>query len=193
MIQSKQKIKASVALFVIAFILLIIFGVCPAVSKLKAVSKNLSEQKGKFIFLEEQIKVLDDFQKSDSVYQQHINKLNTSFIYAQAPIEFIEFLEKEASKNNLQAVISSVSNVSEKKGSRLIMVFQATFSGSFPNVYNFLRKIEQSPWLIKIDQATIERVDESNKSLEAENLKTGKVILKLNFQTFSNYLGEIQR
>lgn len=190
---SRQKIKINITVFSLVFILAIIFGVGPAFSRLLDLSKNLSNQKEKLNFLEKQIEALENFQKSDLIYQQHINKLNSSFILAQAPIDFIEFLEKSASKNNLKASIASVSSVSEKRGDRLTMVFQATFSGDFPDVFNFLKKIEQSPWLIKIDQVSISRVDEKDKVFEAEGLKTGQVILRLSFQAFSNYLGETSK
>lgn len=190
MTSSKQKIKINIVAFSIIFVLAIIFGVSPSFSKLLAVSQNLSTQQGKLNFLEEQIKVLEDFQKSDLIYQQYINKLNSSFVWAQAPIDFIEFLEKEASKNNLQASISSVSNVSEKKGDRLTMIFQATFTGDFPDAFNFLKKIEQSPWLIKIDQVSIDRADEKSNLYEKEGLRVGQVGLRISFQAFSNYLGE---
>jgi len=63
--------------------------------------------------------------------------------------------------------------------------------GSFPKCLAFLKRLEQSPWLIKIDQANMDRVEEKNKPQSFKNLGEGEVVLTLSFKTFSNYLTSV--
>jgi len=185
---AKQKIKIDVAVFAVFLALIVFLGIVPLSSQLSSGSKNLAAKKGVLLFLENQIKALNDFQNSDLEYQQKITKLDSSFVSQEAPIEFIEFLEQEAQKQRLKISLSSAAGVSEQKGGRLTMGFMATLTGRFPNVLVFLNKIEKSPWLIKVEQIDIGRVGESNKFYGVEGSSTGQVVLTLSFKTFSNYL-----
>lgn len=186
--REKQKIKINVAVFVAFLILAVFLGIVPLSSQLSLDSKNLATKKSTLSFLESQIKALNDFQNSSLDYQQKISKLESSFVSQEAPIEFIEFLEQEALKQGLKLSLSSVGVVSEKKGSRPTIGFKATLTGEFPDTLVFLKKIEKSPWLIKVEQVSIDRVGDKNKSLDTKDVQVGHVVLNLSFKTFSNYL-----
>ncbi len=188
MITAKQKIKVNVIIFVAFLLVAIFFGIIPLSSKLSKESKDLSVKKNKLSFLENQIKTLEDFQNSSVEYQQKINKLDSSFIYQEAPIDFIEFLEKEALNQRLRISLSSTRGSSEQKGSRLTIGFQAKLVGQFPNALVFLKKVEKSPWLIKVDQVNISRLQESTNPNNADSVQAGQVSLNVNFKTFSNYI-----
>jgi len=187
---SKQKIKIDIAVFAVFLILAIFLGIVPLSRGLSKDSKSLATKKSTLSFLESQIKALNDFQNSSLEYQQKINKLDSSFVSEEAPIEFIKFLEQEAGKQGLKISLSSAGGTSEKKGNRLTIGFQATLTGSFPNVLVFLKKIEQSPWLIKVEQVNIDRIGDKNKPYGAENVQIGQVILSLSFKVFSNYFAQ---
>ncbi|MEK7103822.1 MAG: hypothetical protein AAB842_00280 [Patescibacteria group bacterium] len=186
--KEKQKIKIDITVFAAFLILAVFLGIVPLSSQLSLDSKNLATKKSTLSFLESQIKTLNDFQNSSLEYQQKISKLNASFVSQEAPIEFIEFLEQEASKQGLKISLSSVGGVSEQKGNRLTMGFRATLIGSFPNVLVFLKKIEQSIWLIKVEQVNIDRMGDKNKPYSPENAQVGQVVLSLSFKAFSSIL-----
>ena len=58
---------------------------------------------------------MEEFQKNNLVYQANVKKVDASFISEEAPIEFLEFLEKEAQNQGLDFHISSVKEASDKK------------------------------------------------------------------------------
>ncbi|MDD5433524.1 MAG: hypothetical protein PHE77_02615 [Candidatus Pacebacteria bacterium] len=186
---ANKKIKLDILIFLIVLTVIIFTGVVPLVSDFSKNSENLSNRKKDLFFLEQQISALQDFQNNSAFYQPSVQKLNSSFVSQEAPIEFIEFLEEEAQKQQLDISISSVKDESEEKGTRFTMAFQVSLSGDFPEVLIFLQRIEQSPWLLKIDQASVQRVGEKEKLYNAKSAQAGQVVLVLSFKTFSNYLG----
>lgn len=192
-LNAKQKIKIYFIIFFLAAVLLVFLGLMPLLTGLLKTSKELAGQKDTLALIEGQIAALEEFQKNNSVYQANVKKIDASFISEEAPIEFIEFLENEAQKQGLDIIISSVKEASEKKSLRVTTVFQMAIGGPFPKCLTFLKRLEESPWLIKIDQANIDRVEEKNKPLSFKNLKEGDVVLNLNFKTFSRYLTLIIR
>ena len=192
MLTAKQKIKIDAIIFVLVFITLIFFGISPLLSELFKTTKDLSSRKAVLKILENQITALQDFQNNSLAYQQNIQKLDSSFVSDEAPVEFIEFLEKLANNQGLEIALSSVKDASEKKGNRLTTAFQATIVGDYSAVLVFLKKIEQSPWLIKIDQVDINRIEEKAKPFGFSAGNVGQVVLKIGFKTFSNYLGTTQ-
>ncbi len=177
---SKKKIKVDAIIFSFIFIALIVFGLSPLLSELFKITKELSSRKILLNTLEEQISALQDFQNNSPAYTRDIQKIDNSFVSEEAPIEFIEFLEKLANNQGLKVSLSSVKDASEKKGNRLTTAFEIAVVGDYPVVLSFLKKLEQSSWLMKID-----RVDISKG-------KNSQVILGLGLKTFSNYLGTTQ-
>lgn len=187
--KSKKKIKIDIVIFALVFIVLISFCLFPLLSKLFKTTKEITSKKAELKLLENQINALQDFQNNSLAYEQDIQKLNQAFVSSEAPVEFIEFLEKLANSQGLEISLSSVKDASEKKGERLTTVFQATIAGNYPAVLSFLKKLEQSAWLIKIDQVDINRIEDKTKPYGFTTTKAGQVVLKLGFKTFSNYLG----
>jgi len=188
MLTAKQKIKIYFAVFFLAVVLLIFLGLAPLLAGLLKTSKELTGKKDTLVLIEGQIAALEEFQKNNLAYQANVKKVDASFISEEAPIEFIEFLEKEAQNQGLDIIISSVKEASDKKSLRITTVFQVAFGGSFPKCLTFLKRLEQSPWLLKIDQVGLDRISEKNKLLSFKNLREGDVVLNLSFKTFSRYL-----
>lgn len=185
---AKQKIKIDIVVFALVALLMVFLGLMPLLSSLAKTSRELSVQKAILLTLENQIAVLKDFQDSEPLYQANVEKIDASFIAQEAPIAFIEFLEQEAQAQGLDILISSVKEASEKKAMRLTTAFQAAVAGSFSDCFTFLKRLEKSPWLVKIDQINMDRVGEKEKPLSFKNLSEGEVVLNLAFKTFSSYL-----
>lgn len=179
MMQSKKKIKIDIVIFICVFVVLLIFCLSPILTKIFETTKELTSKKTILDNLEKQTIALQDFQNNSSTYEQNIQKIDKSFVSQEAPVEFIEFLEKLANSQGLKISLSSVRDISEKRGNRLTTVFQATITGDYPTVLVFLEKLEQSPWLIMTDQVSIDKVRDNSSY----------VILSLGFKTFSNYIG----
>lgn len=189
MLLSKQKLKINILVFVAVVAILVIIGIVPLLSSFFKNSKDLDAKNKSAYSLDQQIAALKDFQANNNIYQQSVQKLKSSFVFGEAPIEFIEFLEAEAIRQGLDIDITSVKDSSEKKANRLTMAFQVSLSGDFPDVLGFIKRLEQSPWLLKIDQASIQRLGDKEKAYNFQETKPGEVVLTLSFKAFSNYLG----
>ncbi|MDO8524839.1 MAG: hypothetical protein Q7R99_04425 [bacterium] len=189
MTNSKKKIKIDITIFAVIFVALIFFCLSPLLSKLFKTANELTSKKNALKTLENQITALQDFQNNNLAYQQNIQKIGKSFVSNESPVEFIGFLEKLANKYGLGFSLNSVKDVSEKKGNRATTAFQVMVVGDYPAVLIFLKKLEQSPWLIRIDQVDMNRVEDKTKLLGFPTAQDGQVVLKLTLETFSNYLG----
>lgn len=176
MISIKKKIYITLLCFAIVFGILIKFGTLPSIETLKRNSQALSLQKRALNLFQNQVEDLKDFQKEFSQYQAILEKVNHSFVAREAPINFIEFLEREAQNLNLPIEISPL-NITQKKTDPWVPVaFSISFAGTFPDCLRFLERLEQSSWLIEISQLNVERISEE---------KTGDVSFSLTFKAFS--------
>jgi len=50
--------------------------------------------------------------------------------------------------------------------------------------------MEKSPWLIKIEKVSINRVEGKKNSYKEEVAEVGQVTLSLSFKTFSSYVSQ---
>ena len=92
---------------------------------------------------------LENAKKAYLSWQSSLEKIDKMFIDADAPIDFIKFLEKTSSDCSLKSDISSTAS-SQKSDSNVwnSLSFQLVLTGSFNNVLKFLDKIETGPYLI---------------------------------------------
>ncbi len=187
----KKQIYIIVSAFFLLAIFLVLFLVYPLSKEITQSSGELVSQINSRLALKSQYDQALNFKQKYESYQQNLNKADDLFIDPQNPVDFIEFLEKEAQNQGLDFLISSVKEASDKKSLRVITVFQAALGGSFPECLTFLKRLEQSPWLIKIDQVGLDRISEKNKLLSFKDLREGDVVLNLNFKTFSRYLTSV--
>jgi|GEM_PF-1755439 Tfp pilus assembly protein PilO len=188
MLNAKQKIKIYVLVFCLLTIILAIFVIKPLVQNIVKISDTLAKQKEDIALVQKQIDILARFQKNKNEYEQNLQKIGAGFVSEKAPVDFIEFLEQEAQKQNIQIAIVSIQHPNDKNTPQNTMLFQITLAGSFPHCFAFLRRLEQSPWLVRIDNLNIKRAKDKEKIADFEELKEGEVILSLNFKTYSSYL-----
>ena len=176
MIPIKRKIYIALLCFAVVFGILIKFGILPSIEAIKRNSRALNLQKRALSLSQNQFKDLGDFKNDFSQYQAILEKVDRSFVDKEAPINFIEFLEREARNLNLPIEISPL-NITQKKTDPWVPVaFSISFAGAFPDCLKFLERLEQSPWLIEISQLDIKRISEE---------KTGDVSFSLTIKAFS--------
>jgi hypothetical protein len=95
---------------------------------------------------EENRKEIENLYKN---YQPDFDKIDKVFVETEAPIEFINFLEKTASSSSLSFKIVSLTKKMDKNTPWPSITFQLSAQGSFPNFLKFLEKLENSPYLIE--------------------------------------------
>ncbi|MBZ9572717.1 hypothetical protein KJA17_00775 [Patescibacteria group bacterium] len=180
---AKRKIYIISICFFVIFTLAIIFGITPLVGEIKKSSENLIFQKRAFNLFQSQLKDLENFQKNYSLYQSTLERIEKSFVVLEAPIDFIEFLEKEAQKSDLKIEISPLTLPPAETDPWGSTGFQISVGGPFPSCLKFLERLERSPYLVEIFQLNIERIEEKGNR-RFEGLSPGDVSFNIALKAF---------
>lgn len=182
---AKRKIYVTTICFLVIFVLAVIFGILPSMVEIKKSSENLVFQKRILDLFQQQLMNLEDFQENYSFYQPTLERIEKSFVVSEAPIDFIEFLEREAQKAGLELEIYPLTlplaetDLWKSSGLRIMI------GGSFSSCSRFLERLEQSPYLLEIFQLNIERIGEKGPGKKFETLTLGDVTFNINLKTFS--------
>lgn len=152
----KAKILISLVLFFILSVLFVIFVISPLFLGIKEISQALPSEKQKLAELEEKVKNLDEFKKILPEISPDFKKIDYFFIDPKVPVDFVRFLEKTAQDSKVSLGISPLSlprtvNMDFWPS----VLFNLSLAGPFPNLSNFLEKLESSPYLIEIQGLNI--------------------------------------
>ena len=186
MILNKRTIYAVLIIWVLIFGLLIRFGLLPLFEDVEENSRELAFQKEALQFLEFRIEDFEHFKENYSYYQSVLEKIDNSFVNQEVPIEFIEFLEKEAEKSGLSIGISPL--IVARGGGDLgsPVGFQISLMGNFPDCLRFLERLEQSSFFVEISQLNISKASvKKTMKTELETVETGDVSFILKIKAFS--------
>ena len=183
MTKSIKKIYLLIAIFLGINILLCVFIIFFFLKPIKDSSQSFLEAREKLSFLTSQAK---DFEKIKNFYTKHksdFEKIDNAFINPDAPIDFINFLEKNAQDCQLQLKINSLIREQTKEGAMPGLFFQININGLFSNLLRFINRIEKGQYLVEITDFNIQffRQDDSNADLlnsESQILLTIKAFSK---------------
>ncbi len=166
--KNKSKIYIITASFGLVALFLLLFFVFPSLNKIKSNSDNLLLIKKNVAILKAQAVEVENFKNSYDNYKSNIEKIENLFIDFKNPVNFIEFLEKAASDSQIKSEVSLFYySLNEEDNT---VTFQTFSSGEFLKILNFVKTLENGPYLIEIENLTI-------KNLENESVsKTGKVL-----------------
>lgn len=153
-----KKIYLSSFIFGLFVILLIIFSIYPLFKEVKKNSENLLLQKKKLILFEIEKENIKELEKNFKNYQADLTRIENLFITPEVPIEFINFLETISKDSKIELEISSIVKETGKEASWPSLSFQLSAIGSFPNFLKFLKKLENSPYLIEIFNFNIQKL-----------------------------------
>jgi len=115
--------------------------------------------------------IVDTFKQDDQTKKALIDtleKIDDLFADPEVPIEFINFLEKNAGKSQLSIEISPMAKKETEPWPSLS--FQISTVGSFSNFLKFLEKLETGPYLIEISNLNVKKITE--KELRSEKFET---------------------
>ena len=156
----KNKINLSLAVFSILIIFLIVFVIDPLFKGIKNNSNDLIFQKQQFVSLETKIKDLQEFKVFSQNEKKNLEKIAKLFINPDLPVEFISFLENISNDCQIPIKISALPSKKEKEEAIWQSLnFQISCSGAFPKFLRFLEKLENSPYLITIQNVNINDVN----------------------------------
>ena len=135
--------------FLVAIVLFIVLVIYPLFTAIQEESVDFASQRAELAKLEMKTESLRNFQKSFQTYQPDFDKIEELFIDASEPVDFIDFLEKEADKFDLSLEILPLAFQPDDEPWPS-MNFKLSFEGNFSAFLNFIERLESAPYLIKI-------------------------------------------
>lgn len=183
----KKKIYLWSIIFLGIFLFFLVLVIPKILGEIRKNSENLISLKGELISLQKEAKNLDELEKTYQNYQSNLAKIDELFIDPKVPIDFINFLEKNAQISQLKIEISLSPQKEIKTDPWPSLIFRISTYGSFPNILRFLEKLENSPYLIKVSDLNIKRLAEREAQLiKYPELSTGDAESILSIKVFTH-------
>jgi len=182
----KKRTSLSLAVFSILTIFLAVFLIYPLFERIKNNSETISLQKADLASLETKTANLKKFQNLLEEIEPNLTKMDKLFINSEAPVDFISFLETIAQDCEISLKISRSLSEKSKKDIWPSLIFQISSTGSFPKFFKFFEKLENSPYLIKIQNLNIRRLTEKElKSKEFSQFALSDVKASILIQVYA--------
>lgn len=154
--KDNNKIYIIISIFAFVALILIIFFVLPVLKEIRTNSQDLILLKNNILALEEQTKEIENFKNNYDKYKSDLEKIDQLFVDPNNLVDPIKFLESSANDFNLSTKIFLPPFSRVEDGSIDFINFQITCKGSSLNILNFLKKIEAGPYLIQVENLTIQ-------------------------------------
>lgn len=157
--EPKKEINIILIGFGIISFLLLILVIYPLFQRIKENSDILVVQGKELTLFEIKIR---DFEKSKQSYQvlEIEEQLRPFFVDPEIDTDFIEFLENTAQVHQISIGISRYSFKESEIDIWSSRGYAISCTGSFQNILRFIGKLETAPYLIKVQNLTIEREGE---------------------------------
>ncbi len=155
----KNPVYIKIAIFLLMDILIIIFAIYPIIKDIEININELVSGQNNMAFLESQVNEIESFKKNVNLYKDNIDRALLMFINSENPVDFIKFLEAASSESEITSEISIP--VSKEDIKSATVVFQISAIGKFSNVLKFLEKIESGSYLVKVQNLTLKKIEDS--------------------------------
>jgi hypothetical protein len=163
-----KKIYFASAIFGVVAILMIFLFILPLLKQVRDNSQALLSERSKMAFLDKETTSLNEMKVFYKTHKADLDKTQTLLINPNDPLEFINFLDETATSARVQIVISSMNEKTEKADSWPSLYINVLVTGSFPNFYKFLEKIENGQYLTNVLNLNINKV--ATKTVSAPGL-----------------------
>ncbi len=152
-----------------------------------------ASQKNDLFQIEEKVKNSEKLEETYQDYNLEFEKIDNLFAKKSTPIEFIEFLEQTADSCFLLIEISNISfqefqepkkdDLEKDKPTNLypwdFFNIKINTKGDFNNSFIFLRKLENSPYLMEFENLSIRKQEQEDKDIDKELFEYISVDLSL--------------
>ena len=182
-----QKTIIAIATFFVVILLFTALAVFPLLQAIKRDSKDLESQYLKVLTAASAEKEVAEFLEFFEVNEESFNVIENIFVDAQTPIGFIQFIEEIAAASNLTVKITPDDPKKQKGVPWPVMDFQLASSASYPMFLRFLEKLENGPYLLLVQNASLTR---ERSSRDEENIAKD-VSFTLLVQVFTGPLPEV--
>ena len=131
-------------------------------------TKLLVEQKNKLLALEGRDESLVKLQKDFGLVEKYIGLINQTLPNKEGIIDLLGQIEKEASRAGIKAKINFTNNSAVKEAKNLKSVsFSLLLSGSYFQLVDFIKKIENLPQIIVIKRVSVQSPKGINNQTKA--------------------------
>jgi hypothetical protein len=156
----KKKIYTSLATFFTISLLFVVLLIYPFFGGIKEASGELLLQKINLFSHLEEIKTLEISKEFYEINQKNLEKIDEQFVDPEIPIEFIRFLEKNATDSDLSIDIIPTGTIKKDNDLWPGLFFQVSTNGYFSDFLKFLEKLENGPYLLEIVNLNLKKMTE---------------------------------
>lgn len=172
---------SGIVIAVLAFFLIFFLG-----QRIKEKSEEVIEARRELILSRGETGSVAGIKSSFSEIKPDLERIENLFVDSEAPVEFIEFLEKTAARSEVSFEINPAGLKEEKEAIWEGIGFQIKAVGSSDGSLRFLDKLESSPYLTEIQNISISKLkEESLKSEKYEGFSSGDLILDIKLKAFA--------
>lgn len=175
-----------VIIFGILSALLIVFVIYPLFKKIGELSYSLFLEENKITYLNQEREELRRMENLYKTYQADLDKMENLFIDPEVPVEFINFLEKNAADSQIKLEISSMTKETKKGDVWPSLSLHVLVTGSFSNFSKFLDKLENSSYLIETSDFNARKLSDKEKQAEEnKNIPEADTTAVLSIKVFT--------
>ena len=155
-----KKIYILIGVFIGAYLLLIILVILPLAGTIENNSKELLLTREELTFFSDARENLLNLEDAFQEIEPDSEKINTLLVDAEIPIDFINFLKNSAIQSSISLGVSLVDSRIIKEDAWSSLSSRLTLSGSFLNIMRFIDKLENSKYLIEVQELSIKKIGE---------------------------------
>ncbi len=162
MIKYRTKIYWTGGVFFILITAIMLLLVCPLLKSIAQESKQLENRKAELIAAKTLSSGLKDFKKNYQFYQNGLSQINDmlkqeSLVDPEMPVQFINFIKKQAQELGISLKIIPLGAEEEKSKFWNYLNFRIEGTGRFNSLMQFTEKIEYGRWFIDIEQLSLSK------------------------------------
>lgn len=154
--ETKNKIYLIVSFFAAIMVLLGYFFIFPLLSDIKEASSRLSREISEAAGKKEKTGLFSAFARDFPLYELNLRKIDGLFIDNKKPVNFIQSIEKLSAETGIESKISLPPAAGKQEaGPWPHITFKIEQSGDYKKINEFLKELENRPYLFKIQDFSI--------------------------------------
>lgn len=183
----KNKVRLSLAIFLTLSVFMIVSLIYPLFKDIKENAAELSLKKQDSLYLDAKLENIEEFQRGYKEIKENLEKGESLFVNAEAPVDLIGFLEDTSEDSNVSIKISPSEPTKKIGDPWYSIIFQVNAVSSFPNLLRFIEKIESGPYLVQIENINITRLTLENlRSQGLQAYSVGDARASFSIKAFAN-------
>lgn len=147
-------------LFVVVFAFALML---PLIKSIRASVQLVATQREEFA----RVQILKDEIRRFKVFTERhgddISAVRSSFVDPATPIDFVKFLERNASQGNVKLTVAPGVVKKESGNARSFLEFQISGTGPYPGVITMLKNTERAPFMVSLSSVSIQRTEQGTR------------------------------